>query len=217
MNYTFRLKDNSTLRVFYNDLFKDVENKTHGTVSWFEHFENGEHREIVRTVRIGEDERRFFTWNKEKIYLDEFLAYTPDKLVERLHDVKARVIDEDLCHTLLRYGMDSVRVKRRVKPLEGFDFGGLRLTFEVMSSLDKPEDKDWVNYRFVEEYLHTPDSCYKLKLAPLEAEHVGVYPSRDYYVSDLVSLIGKCKDEFDVYVGNYNNNIKHFMYNPGEF
>lgn len=215
MNYTFKMKDNSTLRVFWNNLFEDKVNKTHGVVSWCENTENGGHKEIKRTVRIDDNGRKFFTWNREKIYMDEFLAYTPCQLVENFK--KSRVLPEDLCHTLLRYGMDSVRVRERVKPLERVNFGGVSIGFEVSSPMDKLEDKDWVDYTFVEEYLHTPDSCYKLKVTPLKEEYRGVYPSRSYYVGDLIGLITECTDEFGVCIGNYSNSIKHFMYDKGEF
>ena len=199
MNYTFKLKDGTTLSVFWNRLFKDEVNKTHGTVSWWVHENpNKPGKEYVRTVRIADDGRRFFTWNKEVIYMDNFLSYTPYEIVSRLKSSQ-RVTPDELCGTLKKYGLGCLKVKKYVKPLEHIDFGDFSIGFEVHHSNENDKDKVWIDYEFVED-RHDIESCYKLTLEPV-GENKGIYPSRDYYVSDLVGLLSRCTDDFKIEVG----------------
>lgn len=203
MNYTFSLKDGTELRVFWSKLFKDEVNKTHGTVSWWVHKNpNAPGKEFVRTVRIDDNNRRFFTWNKEIIYMDSFLAYTPEELVKMIHN-KEHVLPDNICGTLIKYGMNSLKVKKNVKPLERVDFGMFNIAFEVCHSTRRDDDRVWIDYEFVES-LHSVDSCYKLRLEPV-GENKGIYPSNDYYVNDLVGLLSNCTDDFKIEVGEYMN------------
>lgn len=193
-NYSFETKKSGILRTFFNDIMEDKTKGVAGTVSFWETI-NGKHIERNRTVRFDEYGRRFFTWNKERINLDDFLACTPLELVKKVNSGKAS--PDDLCHTLEKYGMDSLTISIRTKKLERVNFGLFSMGFSVRSNLDKPKDFDWVDYQFVPEYLRMPKDGYKLKLMPLLEEHKGVYPSEDFYVGDLVGLLSPkshCKD-----------------------
>ena len=80
-NYSFETKKSGILRTFFNDIMEDKTKGVAGTVSFWETI-NGKHIERNRTVRFDEYGRRFFTWNKERINLDDFLACTPLELVK---------------------------------------------------------------------------------------------------------------------------------------
>lgn len=195
MNYTFKLSTGEELRVFYNGLFVDKVKKTHGTVSFWKGT-GDPHREYVRTVRVDEDGRRFFTWDHEKVFMDQFLAYSPEELVKRYEDADKNVIDDDLCHTLEKYGMDSLLLEIKEKPLTKISFGDCVIGFKTESNHDKPEEYNWITYQFLEEYNRMPQDGYKLKLVPADKEQYEMYPKEDYYVSDLNGLILRCRDQF---------------------
>lgn len=142
-----------------------------------------EYRSIPRTVRKDKEGKAFFTWNKKRYYLDDFVAYTPSELVERITSGKG--YGSDICTTLLKYGLDSLKVEGLEKPLEYVNFGDVVIGFEVTSSYEDPSEYKWVSYHFVDEYLRHPSDNYKLKLHP----DIEGYPKRDFYVDDLASLI----------------------------
>lgn len=193
-NYSFATKKSGILRTFFNDIMEDPAKNIAGVISFWETI-NGKHVERNRSVRIDENGKRFFTWNKERINFDDFLAFSPSELVEKIN--RGEASGDDLCHTLEKYGLDSLRISIRTKKLERINFGLFSMGFSVRSNLDKPEDFDWVDYEFVPEYLRMPKDNYKLKLMPLLEEHRGVYPSEDFYVGDLVGLLSPrshCKD-----------------------
>lgn len=194
MNLKFRTNGGNVLKVFYNDLFLDKENKTHGTVH-IGKSENGRYKGYVRTVQIAKNERRFFTWNKETFYMDDFLADTPDELVERIETENSNVTEADLCATLQKYGMNSLRLMIKTKPLNivSLPFGGY-MAFETYSNHEREEDYQWIEYKFNEDYLRMPSDCYKLKLVPADEKNFTIYPKEDFYVGDLVSLIKTRKD-----------------------
>ena len=190
MYYNFMISGKE-LHVFYNDMPVDMAGKTAGTVSFWFHG-NGKTKEYVRTVHKDAEGNAFFTWDKKKIYMHDFKAYSPSELVKKSQEDKIK--GEDICHTLMKYGMDSLILKLRTKKLERVNFGGFSLGFITRGSCDKPEDFDWVKYSFVEDYLHMPKDCYKFKLVPATEEDKEIYGVERYYVDDLASLICKNAD-----------------------
>ena len=124
--------------------------------------------------------------------MHDFKAYSPSELVKKSQEDKIK--GEDICHTLMKYGMNSIILKLRTKKLERVNFGGFSLGFITRGSCDKPEDFDWVKYSFVEDYLHMPKDCYKFKLVPTTEEDKEIYGVERYYVDDLASLICKNAD-----------------------
>ena len=189
MNYTFKTKEGKDLKIFYNDLFVDKDN--YGIVTFFKTTGN-KCKEIKKDVKKDESGRLYFFYNREKLFMDEFKAYTPEELIGLTN-----MRQNDLCHTLIKYGLDSLHVLMRVKKLDIIDMGVFgRLAFETNSPFDTDEDYVWIEYEFVDEYLRNPKNGYKLKLKPVKMEDRELYPTKDYYVEDLVSLLRKCKDKF---------------------
>ncbi|WP_097005279.1 hypothetical protein [Lacrimispora amygdalina] len=192
MNYEFKLSNGEILRVFYNDLFKDEIKKTNGLVSfWLNN--NNKNKEYLRTVRYEDDNKKFFTWNREKIFMDDFLAFTPQELVEKFKNKDEHINSEDLCHTLEKYGIDSLRMLIKV---ERNSFGSFSLRFKTTSNMETDEDYTWVEYKFVEDYLRMPQDGYKLKLIPSKDKEYELYSNEDFYVGDLCRLISCCRESY---------------------
>lgn len=200
MNFNFKMKDGRVLRVFWNDLFYDEVKHTHGTVSWFDKFDDGTYKERVRTVRVDDSGREFFTWDKEKIYMDSFLACTPEELV-KLYETEndMNIISDDLTATLIKYGVDSLRLMINVVPLTRVDFGGASIAFECRSSLDKDREIP-VEYKFIEKDYKLRDN-YKYMLVPANDDEYDLYPKKRYYTSDLLGLLSGCRDTHKLKVG----------------
>lgn len=193
MDYKFKTNNGEYLRIFYNDLFVNEDN--YGTVVFFKTTRHG-CREIKKNVKKDESGRLYFFYNREKLFMDEFKAYTPEELID-LPNMRPN----DLCHTLIKYGIDSLHVLMRVKKLDIIDMGEFgRIAFETMSPFDKDEDYVWIEYEFIDEYLRNPKNGYKLKLKPFKMEDRELYPTKDYYVSDFASLLRERKDKFKLVV-----------------
>jgi len=64
-------------------------------------------KERIRTVHT-DDEGKFFTWNRHKIYLDKFLKISKQEIINKLKNNEF-VTDDELCQMLLSEGVDNVR------------------------------------------------------------------------------------------------------------
>ena len=189
MNYTFKTKEGNDLKIFYNDLFVDKDN--YGIVTFFKTTGN-KYKEIKKNVQKDKSGRLYFFYNREKFFMDEVKACSPEELIDL-----PNMGPDDLCHTLIKYGLDSLHVLMKVKKLDIIDMGKLgRIAFETSSPFDKEEDRVWIEYEFIDEYLRNPKDGYKLKLKPGKMEDRELYSTKDYYVEDLVSLLRECKDKF---------------------
>lgn len=189
MNYNFKMKNGKMLKAYYNDFFEEEKSNVHGVVSFWV-----KEKEFERTVRKDETGRKFFTWDREKIYMDNFLAYSPEELVNAFNKGEESVYGDDLCHTLEKHGMDSLHLLIKAKKLDIISVGGITIKVQTCSSVDKEEDYDWVEYEFVEEYLRMPQDGYKLKVVPFGEKEREAYPKEDFYVCDLVGLIS-CRQD----------------------
>jgi hypothetical protein len=190
MNYIFKTNDGNTLRVYWNDLFKDDINKTWGVVDIMRVNDKHVNEENIK-VRIGSEDRPYFNWKGNTIYMDTFYAMTPSELVEKLNNDENGISSEELCATLMKYGLSSLLITIPKKKLDRISFGDITLGFETSSNLDKPEDYQNVDYKFAPRYLHAPSDHYKLYLVPAKEEEYDLYAKETYYVTDLSSMLGK--------------------------
>lgn len=195
--FNFNTKNSGEIRGFFNDITKNEKEGIAGIYSIYAN-ENGKHKEYNRTVRIDKNGKKFFTWNKEKVMFDDFICDTPAEFVEKVKNNVDRLYGDDLCRTLLKYGMDSIHVKIRKNPMDLYNIGGMILGFET--KFKNKEDGVWVEYKFTPEYLHNPINSYKLKMVPVNPEYIGVFSRWDTYVDDMVALFKKCTDTYDVVV-----------------
>lgn len=204
MNLKFKRKNGEVLKV-YSDLFADKKNKTYGLITIEQLLNNGEYVEHIRLIRSDRNGRKFFTYDRETFYINDFIAYSPLELIKEFDSNSSNIQDEDLCATLLKYGIDSLTLKIKSKKLEviPLPYGG-HMSFEVYSNHEKPEDYEWIEYKFIEEYFRMPSDCYKLKLVPKKEEEYFIYPKKEFYVEDLIGLLNSRKDLYQIVIGNRN-------------
>lgn len=195
MTFSFDTKNSGRISGFFNDITKDEKKKIAGTFS----IKNSDR--YIRTVRVDTDGKLFFTWNKEKIMLDDFICHTPEEFVKAIEecDDNSRVYGDELCRTLLKYGMGSLHVMIKRGPLDYMEVGDMKFGFERKNI--REEEKEWIEYTFTPEYLHKPINNYKLKMVPFKAEDAEYYGYWDTYVDDMVSLFKHRKDIYKVIVG----------------
>ena len=130
--------------------------------------DNKTHKSYNRTIR--EDKNgKFFTWNKNKIYLNDWIRISMKELNERV-ERKEWITSDDLCQAILSDGIENVRF---IVPLR--------------SGFLSKEYKD-VLCKIKEEYNREVKGNYKLVVVPVEPDMT--VPSRDeFYTMDMTELI----------------------------
>lgn len=128
-----------------------------------------------RTIR--EDSKgKFFTWNKEKIYLNDWVRMTMKELKEKI-DRDEWVVSDDLTQAILTDGVENVRFECPLNPID-FVIGGVALcnASESVRTLCKVTEK-----------RYKVENNYKLTVVPVD-ENLMV-GSNNYYISDMIGLI----------------------------
>ena len=139
--------------------------------------DNKTKRSYERTIR--EDEGgKFFTWNRNKIYLDNWIRTSMKEVKEKL-ERKEWVTSDILCQAILTDGIDNVRfiVPLNIVSMRAF---GINL-------LNGSDFKDTL-CKIKESYNHEVKNNYKLTVIPVEKDET-VASYRDFYTSDMLSLI----------------------------
>lgn len=127
-----------------------------------------------RTIR--EDENgKFFTWNRNKIYLNNWIKTSMKELKDKI-EKKERVTSDDLCQAILSDGIENVRF---IVPLNTVCCGGFFLNGNKF--------KDTV-CKIKEEWNREVIQNYKLIVVPVEPDET-IASKRDFYTSDMISLI----------------------------
>jgi len=139
--------------------------------------ENGNYREFRRSVHT-DDNGAFFTWNKCKVYLDDFIKIPIQTIKDRL-ERNEFVTSDELCQSILSEGIDKVRF---IVPMMKVD-----CRFMGLVSVNPSERIDTVCH-IEEEFNRKVIDGYKFKLVP--DNYDGSTCSReDYYVTDFVSCL----------------------------
>lgn len=139
--------------------------------------DNKTNKSYDRTIR--EDENgKFFTLNKHKIYLNDWIRTSMKELKEKV-DKKEFVTADDLCQAILSDGIEKARF---IVPIDTASVRGFRA-----SLLDEEKTKDTV-YKIEERYNREVKNNYKITLVPVEEDKT-VDSSDDYYTVDMISLI----------------------------
>ena len=167
MNYKYNC-GNEVIRVWvWND-----DSRTEVSV-----MDNKTKKTYERTIR--EDEGgKFFTWNKNKIYLDNWIRITMKELKDKI-DSKEWCTSDELCQAILTDGVDNVRF---IVPLNTISMRVLGLPLA-----DGDNFKD-VLCKIKEDYLHEVKNNYKLQLVSVEPTEDTV-SRREFYTGDMLSLI----------------------------
>lgn len=127
-----------------------------------------------RTIR--EDENgKFFTWNRNKIYLNDWIKISMKELKEKIENGEW-ITSDDLCQAIMTDGIENVRFIVPLNTTCGFGF-----------FLNGNEFKDTL-CRVEERWNREIKQNYKIVLVPIDHDE-GIANSCDYYTSDFVSLI----------------------------
>lgn len=197
MEYKYKTKNGTVVRAFYNK-FVPVDENHFGTMSWCQKGEHGD-TEKHSTVLKDDSGKMYFMYNDDKIFVDDFLAYEPAELIKLMQDKSTNIFHEELLYTLMKYGINSIHVMQKKKPMTGFVVGGAFFGFEDMGIGEDKSNWDDVEYKFAETDMFKLSDNYKIKLTPADENNLGVYASRDYYVRDLFSLLTSDTNEFTAF------------------
>lgn len=130
-------------------------------------------RSYDRTIR--EDENgKFFTWNRNKIYLNDWIKVSMKEFKEKIEKGEW-VTSDDLCQAIMTDGIDNVRFMVPLNTTCGLFF------------LNGNEFKDTL-CKVEERWNRKIKQNYKIILVPVEPDD-SVACSSDYYTGDFVSLI----------------------------
>lgn len=122
-------------------------------------------KQYLRTIRTDE-KGKFFTWNKHKIYLDNWIRTSMKELKQKI-DNKEFITSDDLCVAILSDGVENVRFKVPIN--NGFEF---KIT----------------ECKIQESWNREVKNKYKLVFVPVESGNA-ITGKREFYVCDLVSCI----------------------------
>lgn len=126
---------------------------------------------------IHEDEHgKFFTWNKRKIYLADWIRISMTELKQKIAN-NEDVWDDDLCQAILSDGIENARF---IVPLN------TRCGFWLLNG----NEFENVLCKIKESWNREVKRNYKLVLVPVEPND-NVASSRELYTSDMLSLIKK--------------------------
>ena len=153
-------------------------------------------------LQKDENGKRYFEVDGQKIMFEEDLVCdTPQEYID---NIKNRFGDY-LCAVLVKHGIDCLTVKCKVKPIDikRIDFGDVILSVDVTPSNERVEDYDWVEYKFINnEFNRNPEDGFKLLMTPKDESLIHVYPNKDLYVNDLVTLIRTRPDLYQLSVSD---------------
>ena len=125
-----------------------------------------------RTIR--EDKNgRFFTWNRNKIYLNDWIKISMKELKEKI-EKDEWITSDDLCQAIMTDGIENVRFMVPLNTTCGLFLNGN----EFKDTLCKVEER----------WNREIKQNYKIVLIP-EKPDDSVASSCDYYTMDFVSLI----------------------------
>lgn len=194
MNYKFKTKNGEVIRVFHNH-FVPVDESHFGSMSWNSANENDTGYSEVLKDASG---KKYFTYNNERIYMNDFMAHTPEELLELMNG-EEYISSDELIYTLMKYGINCLHVMQRKKPMGGFVVGGVIFGFESEQLGEDRSKWDNVEYKFIETDMFKLSDNYKIKLTPADESNIGVYASREYYVHDIFELLKHNTDEYVIF------------------
>lgn len=149
---------------------------------WDDDFHNEVSVEDTKTQKsydrtIREDENgKFFTWNRNKIYLNDWIKISMKELKEKIENGEW-ITSDDLCQAIMTDGVENVRFIVPLNTRCGLFF------------LNRNEFKDTL-CKMEERWNREIKQNYKIVLIPVEPDD-SVANSADYYIEAFVSLI-KC-------------------------
>ena len=133
-------------------------------------------KRIPKTIQ--EDEGgRFFTWDKEKIYLEDWIRVSMSEFKKKFENGDWLTSD-DLCRSIKTDGAGNVRFKVPMNIIQVSIPGIIQVTNGECKTVLCTIIEDWNRKIF---------DGYKLRLVPVEDEEVESY--HDFYTADFFSMI----------------------------
>lgn len=200
MYYRFKLKSGEYIKVFVNDFVKEEKKNIYGVVSWNDSENTSEYEEVGTYLIKGDDNKLYFDYNGEIVFMQDFIASTPEELVSKIKS-SDWVNSNELTWTLMKYGINSLKVDILKKTASGVKTNKYGSRLKAFRS--PKEDKsgwDRVEYKFEETSLFKLENNFKIRLTPANKNDADVYASSTYYIRDLVELLTHCKDKYIVKV-----------------
>ncbi len=164
MTYKYKC-GNEVIRVFVWD------NDFHNEVSVEDTKTRKSYDRTIREDKNG----KFFTWNRNKIYLNDWIKISMKELKDKIENGEW-VTSDDLCQAIMTDGIENVRFIVPLNTTCGFGF-----------LLNGNEFKDTL-CRVEERWNREVKQNYKIVLIPVEPDE-SIASSRDYYTMDFLSLI----------------------------
>ena len=167
MHYKYHC-GNETIRVWvWSDDF-------HTTVTVISSKTGKRHDRPIREDNKG----TFFTWNKNKIYLNDWIRISMKELKERV-EKDEWITSDDLCQAILSDGIENVRLLIPFNVIAARGFG--------ITLFDGKKTKEVV-CKIEERWNRKVLQNYKLTVVPVEPDET-ILSHDDFYVMDMVSLI----------------------------
>lgn len=130
-----------------------------------------------RTIR--EDEHgKFFTWNRNKIYLNDWIKTSMKELKQKI-DNDEWVTSDDLCQAIMSDGIENARFMVPMSIVTARAFG--------LCIADVNKTKDTL-CKVTERWNREVKRDYKIILTPVSPDEE-VIREEDYYTCDLIELI----------------------------
>ncbi|NFH01304.1 hypothetical protein FC831_13635 [Clostridium botulinum] len=165
MHYKFNINDEQFRVWMWNDDW-------HNTVTIND---NKTYKQYDRTIRT-DNNGKFFTWNKEKVYLNDYHKITFKEFNNKLIKDKW-ILPDELTQMILNEGIENVIINA---PMNKVDMVVSQLGI-VLSNGSEYSNVDCL----IKEYQYKVKDNYKINLVPLNQNYV----ARSFYTSDLMNMI----------------------------
>lgn len=166
MKYKYNIKD-EVVEVFVSDI--NLSTNVEVCI-----YENEKYKEYLRTIR--EDiNGKFFTWNKEKVYLKDYIIYTKEQCQEMANNKQLK--KEDFVNMVLSYGIHNFRLLIPCKKRKEYFIG-------IISIYDKDQT---LKPCYLDESIYKFSNSNKVITIPDDEEYVCIH--HNWYLSDLISFI----------------------------
>ena len=142
-----------------------------------ETYKNGKYMSYDRTIR-EDDLGKFFTWNKKKIYLDNFKKISIQTIKDKLANDEC-ITDDELCQAIMSEGMENIRF---IVPMMS-----VSSRFMGLTTCD-PTNRIEKICHIEEGFNRKVSDCYKFTFVPDEYDG-NTCSKEDKYVIDIISSL----------------------------
>ena len=167
MRYKFNKDTDKELEIWSSVYLPDLKKNNIITI-----WDDLKEKDIYRTIR-EDNKGLFFTWNKEKYYINDYYKYTKEDIINAINNKS--LIDCIFIQGIINYGVDKIIIKI---PEKMYYNGG------SMEKLIYTRIEEYDSFKISDNYRMNTVSRNGFK--------------EDWYIRDLISFLNKgmCKIEF---------------------